>query len=143
MQRVAGYSGKPLAVKLGLKGGVRFSSIREPESYRALLGRLPDDLEILGMRSTNLDILHVFTMNRRELARDFPKAKRRIHSGGSLWISWPKLSSPLKSDLTENVVREVGLANGLVDVKVVAIDENWSGLKFVYRVQDRSSKAKG
>lgn len=140
MKRVAGYSGKPLAEKLGLKGGIRFATIREPESYRALLGRFPDDVVLLGARATDVDILHLFTMNRRELVRDFPKAKRRIHSGGSLWISWPKQSSPLKSDLTENVVREVGLANGLVDVKVAAIDEDWSGLKFVFRVKDRPSK---
>ena len=142
MKRVVGYSGKPLAAKLGLKDGIRFSSIREPKNYPALLGKLPEGVVVLGARSTNLDLLHLFTMNRRELTRDFPNAKGRINSNGSLWVSWPKLSSTLNSDLNENIVREFCLANGLVDVKVAAIDENWSGLKFMYRLKDRPPKDK-
>ena len=135
--RIAGYSGKPLVTKLGMKPGQRCSWMQAPEHYAGLLGKLPDGVEALGPRAADLDMLHLFVRDQRSLTREFPKAKRRIKPNGSLWVSWPKLSSKLKSDLTENVVREVGLANGLVDVKVAAIDDDWSGLRFMYRLKDR------
>lgn len=137
MKKTAGYSKRALVDKLGIKPGARVSFANEPGHYRALLGRLPDPIEIVGNRAMDLDFLHLFVEDRGQLAEGFPKAKRRIKATGVLWVSWPKMSSSLSRGLSENVVREIGLANGLVDVKVAAIDEHWSGLKFVYRVRDR------
>ena len=138
MKKATGYSKRRLADKLGIKPGSRVSFSNEPGHYYALLGVSRGDIEIAGSRARHLDFLQVFVRDRKQLAASFPRAKRRIKATGVLWVSWPKLSSTLISDLSENVVREIGLANGLVDVKVAAIDEDWSGLKFVYRLRDRS-----
>ena len=138
MKKPSGYSGKPLATKLGLKEGFRISLFHEPDHYSSLLGNLPSEARLLGPNATNFDLLHVFAKSRGDLARIFPRAKRRIKPNGMLWISWPKKVPGTRTDIDENIVRQIGLANGLVDVKVAAIDENWSGLKFVYRLRDRS-----
>lgn len=137
MKKPAGYSKRSLADKLGLKPGSRVSFSNAPSHYSSLLGLPAGEVELVGNRSRDLDFLHLFVRDRKRLMAVFPKAKRRIKSNGSLWVSWPKLTSSLAGDLSENLVREVGLANGLVDVKVAAIDEDWSGLKFVYRLKDR------
>lgn len=138
MKKLAGYSKRSLVDKLGIKPGSRVSFSNEPSHYFALLGVSAGGIEIAGGRARDLDFLHVFVRDRKQLAAAFPRAKLRIKPNGVLWVSWPKLTSTLTSDLSENVVREIGLANGLVDVKVAAIDEDWSGLKFVYRLRDRS-----
>ncbi len=138
MKQTAGYSGRPLAAKLGLKEGLRISLVHEPAHYLSLLGKLPPGAKILGPRASNLDIVHIFVASRAELTREFPRAKQRMNTDGMLWVSWPKQSSAKMSDVSENDVREIGLANGLVDVKIAAIDEDWSGLKFVYRLKDRA-----
>jgi hypothetical protein len=127
-----------LADKLGIKPGSRVFFSNEPGHYFSLLGLAAGEIEIAGERARDLDLVHVFVRDRKQLAAAFPRAKRRIKSNGSLWVSWPKLTSSLAGDLSENRVREMGLANGLVDVKVAAIDADWSGLKFVYRVKDRA-----
>jgi hypothetical protein len=134
---VPGYSKKPLADKLGIQPGFRISMEGNPDHYMSLLGTLPEGVDILSQRATKLDFLHLFATNRLQLEDRFPRARKRIKPDGMIWVSWPKLRSPLKGRLNENVVREIGLANGLVDVKVAAIDENWSGLKFVFRIKDR------
>ena len=134
---VAGYSKKLLVDKLGIRSGFRVSLENQPAHYVSLLGSLPEGVEILSKRAMKLDFLHLFATSRVRLEDRFPQARKRIKQNGMIWISWPKLSSPLKGDLNENVVRDVGLANGLVDVKVAAIDQDWSGLKFVIRVRDR------
>ncbi|MEX2029522.1 MAG: hypothetical protein WD906_00910 [Anaerolineales bacterium] len=138
MLKPAGYSGRSLADKLGLKPGTRVSFSNAPRHYPSLLGLRAGEVDLGGVRSRELDLLHLFVRDRKRLVAEFPKAKRRIKSNGSLWVSWPKLTSNLAEDLSENAVREIGLANGLVDVKVAAIDADWSGLKFVYRLKDRS-----
>ena len=138
MKKPAGYAKRSLADKLGLKAGSRVSFSNAPRHYSSLLALPAGEVELVGDRSRDLDFLHLFVRDRKRLMAAFPKAKRRIKSNGSLWVSWPKLTSSLAGDLTENGVREVGLANGLVDVKVAAIDEDWSGLKFVYRLKDRA-----
>jgi hypothetical protein len=138
VKRSAGFSRRSLVDKLGIKPGSRISFSNAPRYYSSLLGLPPGELEIVGDRSRDLDFLHLFVRNRKRLVEAFPKAKRRIKSNGTLWVSWPTLTSTLAGDLSENVVREIGLANGLVDVKVAAVDEDWSGLKFVYRLKDRS-----
>ena len=137
MKAPAGYSGRSLIAKLGLKEGFRVSFLREPPHYRSMLGKLPEGTKLLTPRAIYLDFLHIFAMSAADLVKEFPRAKKRIKPDGMLWVSWPKQSSSLKSDLNENVVRHIGLATGLVDVKVAAIDEDWSGLKFVYRLKDR------
>ena len=133
----AGYSKRSLAEKLGFKPGHRILILHAPDSYRRILGKLPEGARVLAGRAGRIDLIHLFSRSRADLEREFGKAKRRLKPDGMLWVSWPKLSSSQAGDLTENVVRDIGLAHGLVDVKVAAIDQDWSGLKFVYRLQDR------
>src|SRR5258706_12063423 len=133
----AGYSGTPLQKKLGLKRGMRAAVLRAPKHYPKLLGRLPSGLRISPLLGESLDCLHVFFTSAEDLAAAFPKLKSSLSKTGMLWISWPKKTSKLARGLNETIVREIGLEGGLVDVKVCAIDDDWSGLKFVYRVKDR------
>ena len=128
---------KPLTNKLGIKPGFKVTIINPPENYERTLGGLPQDVTVSTALQGPLDFIHFFTRSREELTHEFPKLKRSLAPKGMVWISWPKRSSKLETDLNENTVREIGLSNGLVDVKVCAIDETWSGLKFVYRVRDR------
>jgi hypothetical protein len=135
----AGYSGKPLAQKLGIKPGFKIAVINAPDNYDQTLDDLPDNVVIVPEPDGPLDLVHFFTADRRELEDRFPALKQAISKSGMLWISWPKGSAKVKTDLNENIVREIGLQNRLVDVKVVAVDETWSGLKFVYRTEDRNA----
>jgi hypothetical protein len=136
---MAGYSKKSLIEKLGIKPGFQILIINPPQHYDLLLGPLPEDVNNDPASDTPLNFIQFFTKNLRELNQEFPDLKKRLKPDGMLWISWPKSSSSLKTDLNENLIREIGLKNGLVDVKVSAIDEDWSGLKFVYRIADRKS----
>jgi len=137
LKRPAGYSGKRLVGKLGIKPRYRISFVNEPSHYLAILGSLPEGVKILGIRGTDLNFLHLFARDHFQLIRTFPRAKPRIRTDGMLWVSWPMHTSRMASSLTETAVRELGLSIGLVDVKVAAIDDDWSGLKFVYRLKDR------
>lgn len=139
MAAPAGYSGKPLALKLGIKPGVTIVTIGAPRGYRALLGTLPRGARIArGGAGRGLHaFVHCFTTKRQTLEAQLPRLERSLAPTGMLWISWPKGTSGVATDVTENVVREIGLATGLVDVKVCAVDATWSGLKFVRRVKDR------
>ncbi|MBI4426740.1 MAG: DUF3052 domain-containing protein [Candidatus Kerfeldbacteria bacterium] len=129
---MAGYSKKKLADKLGLTPGFRACVVQPPPGYRRLLGmKFPHKL------ASSCDFIQYFSKDEHELRAAFPRLKRSLKKEGMLWVSWPKQSSGVKTDLRENVVMKVGLAHGLVDVKVAAIDETWSGLKFVWRVKDR------
>lgn len=133
--RSFGYSGTPLVQKLGIKPGARVQFVAAPPQLPDLLGPLPDGAAVASRGK--LDFAIVFTTKLSDLMRQFPKLRDRLESNGMLWVSWPKKSSGVVTDLNENVVRDYGLANGLVDVKVCAIDDTWSGLKFVRRVADR------
>jgi hypothetical protein len=137
---MAGYSSRTLADKLGIKAGTRVTALRAPPTYAALLGTLPEGVTLHSRLSGSSTFIHRFATRRRELVAEFPRIARALTDQGSVWISWPKQSSGVETDLTENVVRELGLAEGLVDVKVCAVDEVWSGLKFVRRVANRRSK---
>jgi len=132
----AGYSGTPLPKKLGLKPGMRAAALGAPKQYTKLLGPTPG-VEVRPRLAPNLDFIHAFFRTADELAGAFPRLKKSLAKSGSLWISWPKKTSPLAMDLDGNGVREIGLANGLVDVKVCAVDDDWSGLKFMWRIDDR------
>jgi len=133
----AGYSKKSLVEKLGIKEGFAISIIGAPEDYAATLGKLPSSVKQTKKLEGPLDFVQFFCSKRAQLEENFRRLKGALSTSGMLWVSWPKGSSGVPTDLTENVVREIGLKNGLVDVKVCAVDETWSGLKFVYRIKDR------
>jgi hypothetical protein len=136
-RRVAGYSGTPLPQKLGIKPGARLGLFNAPKGFDKTLGALPDGVKTTNRMGTSLDVAVFFTDKSAELVQRFTLLAKAISPAGSLWVSWPKKTSGVKSDLDENVVRAIGLDAGLVDVKVCAIDDIWSGLKFVVRVKDR------
>ena len=134
---MAGYSGKPLVAKLGIKPGATIAILNAPRGYDRILGKMPRDVKRKIAAVGALDFVQFFTAERRELERRFPMLERALAPAGMLWISWPKKSSGVTTDLTEDRIRAIGLAHGLVDVKVAAVDEVWSGLKFVRRLADR------
>ena len=134
---MAGYSGKPLVQKLGIKPEMRIAIVNAPRGYGRVLGKLPSRVTRKASAVGPLHFVQFFTTDRRELERRFAALARALAPAGMLWISWPKKSSGVTTDLTEDVIRAIGLAHGLVDVKVAAVDEVWSGLKFVRRVKDR------
>ncbi len=133
----AGYSGTPLVRKLGIKPGARLGLIGEPPGFDATLGELPPGVEIRRRARGPLDVTVAFFSERRELERGLPVLQKALASDGGLWIAWPKRASGVPTDVTEDAVRELGLAAGLVDNKVCAIDAVWSGLRLVYRLRDR------
>lgn len=133
----AGYSGTPLVKKLGLKPGAKAAFLDTPAHYLDLLGGLPDGVRVLSRLGTDMDFVHVFARREGELRRRLPAVVRALGYDGTLWISWAKKSSPLATSLAEGDVRRAGLDAGLVDVKICAVDEDWSGLKFMYRLEDR------
>lgn len=134
----AGYSGTPLVKKLGLKPGYKARIKNEPAAYWAWISPLPDGITFSTRSSKEgFDFIHLFVKQEKAFSREFLKLKHDLKKTGMLWISWPKKSSKVASDLDEGLIRNFGLANGLVDVKVCAVDEVWSGLKFMYRVKDR------
>ena len=133
----AGYSGTPLIRKLGIRPGMRLRFINEPEHYRALLGTLPDDLVIARATRGHFDFIHLFVDRHAELRRQIPRLIDAIRPDGMLWVSWPKKASGVATDITEDVIREEALLTDLVDVKVCAVDETWSGLKLVIRTARR------
>lgn len=132
---MAGYSNTPLIKKLGIKPGFVCSVANEPHEYWNWLSPLPEGVKVT--RSGKADFIHVFVKDRVAFQKYFSDAKKRMTKDGMLWISWPKKASKIETDLNENIIREFGLKNGLVDVKVCAVDEVWSGLKFVFRLADR------
>lgn len=133
----AGYSGTALIKKLGIKANYRVSFVHEPDTYRELLGELPQTIEVLPLRSGELNFVHAFYIEKALLETEFPKLKAALLKDGILWLSWPKKASKVSTDLSGDLIRQIGLDGGLVDIKVAAIDEVWSGLKFMYRKLDR------
>jgi hypothetical protein len=129
----AGYSGTPLWKKLGIKPGSRLMLIKEPIRFEGLLAGMPDDVDVRRSLRGNADCVVFFTTSRRELERRLAALRRPMEPDGMLWIAWPKLSSGVATDMTENAIREIALPTGLVDTKVCAIDQTWSGLKLVVR----------
>ena len=134
--KTMGYSGTPLHKKLGIKPGQKAWFAGAPDGYESELRKI-GSFERATKLNKKMDFLHLFTDNRASLDREMPKLRDSLNAGGTLWISWPKKSSGVSTDLDENIVREIGLKSCLVDVKVCAVDEIWSGLKFVFRLKDR------
>ena len=132
----AGYSGTPLVKKLGLKAGQKVHLVNAPSYYFDLFEDMPA-IEIIAGHSETVDFIHLFSKQEKELSACFPQLKARLAMDGLIWVSWPKKAAKVTTDVTEALVRKTGLENGLVDVKICAVDKVWSGLKFVYRTKDR------
>jgi hypothetical protein len=135
---MAGYSGTLLAKKLGIKEGFRVGFVNPPKGFQKELEDLPPGVKILsGSLPKPLDLIILFADSQRALKIEFPKLAKKLTGNGMLWIAWPKKASGVATDLSDNSVSEIGLDAGLVDVKVCAVNDIWSGLKFVYRLKDR------
>lgn len=128
-----GYSGTPLPKKLGLQDNTRFAVVNAPEDYWALLGALPPGLENQGSPSPSTNLVHVFVTQRQELAHQLSTLRSTLSPDAAVWVSWPKKSSKVPSEVTEDTIRELALPLGFVDIKVCAVSEVWSGLKLTVR----------
>jgi hypothetical protein len=135
---LAGYSGTPLIQKLGIKPGHRLLLVQPPADFESTLGALPADAILAAPTAKQLDVVLLFVGSLAELKKRFAPLSKRLVANGAFWVCWPKKASGVTTDLTENVVRDHGLDMGLVDVKVCAVDEIWSGLKFVIRLVNRA-----
>ena len=137
MLKMAGYSKTPLAKKLGIKAGFSVKLVNAPEYYWELFTDVPEDIRVNDNAIKAHDFIHFFTKDEKELARVLPVLKKEIVQDGMIWVSWPKKSAKVACDITEQDVRDTALKIGLVDIKVCAVDEVWSGLKLVIPVTDR------
>ena len=135
----AGYSGKPAYQKLGLKDGLRCLVLAEPGPYLPLVGAVGAGLALLPAED-ELDFVHIFVTEAERLAAEQPRLKGLLQPAGMIWVSWPKKAAKMQTDVTEDVVRDLALSIGLVDVKVCAVDQIWSGLKLVIPRKDRPSR---
>ncbi|MEP7041747.1 MAG: DUF3052 domain-containing protein [Dokdonella sp.] len=140
LANATGYSGKPVWQKLGLKPELRVLVRGAPSDYAALIGLAGDACHLVGPRG-KFDFAHVFATSAQRLTQDIDALSPRLPAAGALWVSWPKKASKVASDISEDTVRAIALPLGLVDVKVCAIDAVWSGLKLVWRREQRSGKA--
>ena len=134
---MTGYSGTPLHKKLGIREDARVAFPEAPDGFGELLGELPAGVIVKSRAGGPLDVIVFFTKRRAELERRLPALRRAMEPAAGLWVAWPKRSSGVETDMTEDVARDLGLANRLVDNKVCAIDETWSGLRLVIRLADR------
>ena len=137
-----GYSGKALGQKLGIKSWTRVKTRNAPANYQQLLGPLPNDVQLSARLRRPVDLVHIFSIARAQLVAELRRALDEIEQDGAVWVSWPKKASGVRTDITEDVIREVAFPLGLVDVKVCAVDAVWSGLKLVRRVGLRGGKSK-
>jgi hypothetical protein len=141
---MAGYSGTPLPQKLGIKPGHRVAFLAAPAEFGRVLGALPDGVTVENSLKSRVpyDVIVLFVTHAVELAKRFTPTAKRLEPSGGLWVAWPKKSSGVDSDVTEDTVRDIALEAGLVDNKVCAIDETWSGLRNVVRVADRPKSSR-
>ena len=137
---MAGYSGMPLPQKLGIKPGLMVVTINAPANYRKLLGQLPDSVTFSERLKSGSSFVHLFTSRRSEMQKKMPILRNKLSDNGTIWVSWPKKSSGISTDVTEDVIREIALPLGFVDIKVCAVDETWSGLKLMIRRENRKSR---
>jgi hypothetical protein len=137
---MAGYSSTPLPKKLGIKENSRLAFVNAPAGFQDYLGPLPASAEVVKRLTKPLDLALFFVTTERVLAKEFAKLADKLATNGMIWIAWPKKSSGVTTDLSFERVQRIGLDAGLVDVKICAIDETWSGLKFVFRLRDRKSR---
>jgi hypothetical protein len=135
---MAGYSGTPLAKKLGIAAGSRVFLANVPKNYMELVAPLPEGVRLVRKINGETDIVHIFSTERARLKATLQNALGKLRQDASIWVSWPKKSSKVPTDITEDTIREVALPMGLVDIKVCAVDEVWSGLKLVIRKENRT-----
>ena len=135
--RTASYSGTPLAKKLGIKEGYSLLLVNEPKHYLSLFEDMPEVNYVENQKAESVDFIHLFCTDKAKFEKHSLQLKPTLKMTGMLWVSWPKGSSKIKTDLDRDYIREYLLKNGLVDVKVCAVDQDWSGLKFMYRLKDR------
>jgi hypothetical protein len=128
---------RALSDRLGVKPQTDVLVISAPDDYDKLLGQLPEGVRVSRQLESSFNLIHLFVKSRARLEVIFPNLKSRLRPNGALWVSWPKRASGNATDLSESAVMSVGLSNGLVDIKVIAVNEVWSALKFVYRTNDR------
>ena len=142
MNGTAGYSGTPLFKKLGIKLGTEVAMINAPANFEALLQGLPLDVALARELTSQptWDVIILFAASAKQLHRSFPACQKRLNTAGGLWLAWPKRASGMETDLNEGIVRDFALESGLVDNKVCAIDDSWSGLRFVVRLKDRPKR---
>ena len=133
----AGYSGTPLAKKLGIKEGFTVLGVNPPDNFWELLEPLPEGVVILGSPQSDIDLVHFFTNSRDELFGGLAEIRNWIKQNGTIWVSWHKKAAKLPTEITEDNIREAAFPLGLVDVKVCAVDEKWSGLRLVIRKENR------
>jgi hypothetical protein len=138
-KEMAGYSTTPLAQKLGIKPGTKVAALAAPAGYRKWLAPLPDKVRFTDQAVAGSHFVHLFVSERRTLEKELKRLRALLDDAGILWVSWPKKSSGVATDITEDVIREVCLPLGFVDVKVCAVDETWSGLKLMIRRENRRS----
>ena len=136
---MAGYSGTPLAKKLGIKAPMTLVTIDAPREYRGWLGKLPEGVAVVSGSSPSLRAAHLFATRKANLAKHLRSCRERLEPTGFVWISWPKRASKVETDITEDVIRELALPLGFVDIKVCAVTEIWSGLKLVVRKSERAA----
>jgi hypothetical protein len=134
---ITDYPGTPLVKKLGIKDGYTIRLINQPAHYFDLFTDMPANISLVTGKRSKKNFIHYFTKEAKELAKDIKGLKDEIVPDGMIWISWPKKASKISTDVTEDAIRRLALANGLVDIKVCAIDDIWSGLKLVIPVKDR------
>ena len=137
---MAGYSGTPLAKKLGIKESCRLFLTNAPANYHSLVAPLPANVVFVSRISADTDIVHVFATSKKELAAALKATRKSLRHDAAIWVSWPKKSSKVPTDITEDTVRELAFPLGLVDIKVCAVDDVWSGLKLVVRRENRKQR---
>src|SRR5882762_2166142 len=134
---MAGYSDTPLAKKLGIKEGFKVLLVKAPAQYRALLAPLPASVRFTSTANSSTNLVHAFTTERSALARLLNTLRKKLSDEAAIWVSWPKKSSKVRTDITEDAIREIALPLGFVDIKVCAVNDEWSGLKLVVRKELR------
>jgi hypothetical protein len=138
---MAGYSKTPLAQKLGIKPGTKVAALNPPGGYRKLLAPVPADVSFTDNANAGSNFVHLFVTERITLQKELKRLRKLLDDAGVLWVSWPKKASGVTTDITEDVIRDVCLPLGFVDVKVCAVDETWSGLKLMIRRENRRQGA--
>lgn len=136
---MAGYSGTPLPKKLGLRPGMTLVAIDAPNEYRSWLGEIPADLAVVSTSKKQVEAAHIFATKKAILKKHLVIFRRRLEQSGFIWVSWPKKASKVETDISEDVIREIALPLGFVDIKVCAINDVWSGLKLVIRKSERAA----
>ena len=135
---MAGYSGTPLAKKLGIKKDSKIVLVNPPNNYLELLAPIPDGVKLLPRVTNDTDLVHIFSTNKEELRSRLHDFLNKLKRDGMIWVSWPKKAAKVPTDITEDTIREIALPLGLVDIKVCAVDHTWSGLKLVIRKENRN-----